>query len=130
GRENMEQEQASILVIDDERKITEIIGDFLISKGFNVEKAYGGQEGLDIVEGNPSIDLVILDMKMPGLDGMAVIKKLESLGKNIPILIVTGSIGLPHVIHSQGIKCEGVLIKPVRLSKLLETIKEILSRKK
>jgi two-component system OmpR family response regulator len=118
-----------ILVVDDEPRIVDIIAEYLTLKGFDVEKAYGGRECLDALEQTPSIDLIILDKKMPGVDGIAVMRHLKKTGSDIPVIVVTGSINLSGLLHTKEIGYEYILPKPVRLAKLFETIKAVLTRK-
>ena len=119
-----------ILVIDDEVRIVEIIAKCLSLRGFKVEKAYGGREALDKIEKNHSIDLIILDKKMPGVDGVAVMRELKKTGCEIPVIVITGSISKFQLTHIKGARFDHVLFKPLRLSKLLDTIDEILTPRK
>jgi DNA-binding response OmpR family regulator len=118
-----------ILVIDDEVKIADIIAEYLSIKGFEVKKAYGGQEGLDAIKQDPSIDLIILDKKMPKVDGLAVMRRLKRLGINAPIIVITGSISLAQLTHSSNMRARHVLSKPLRLAKLLKIVNTVLASK-
>ncbi|MGB2660841.1 MAG: response regulator [Candidatus Omnitrophota bacterium] len=115
-----------ILVIDDEARIVDIIAEYLTIKGFEVLRAYGGQEGLDIIDNTPSIDLIILDKKMPQIGGAAIIRHLRNHGIDIPVVVITGSITLSQLIRARDMSYEEVLFKPVRLKVLLDTVKRIL----
>ncbi|MGB2630935.1 MAG: response regulator [Candidatus Omnitrophota bacterium] len=119
-----------ILVVDDEVRIVEIIAKCLNLRGFKVEKAYGGQEALDKIKKNHSIDLIVLDKKMPGVDGVAVMRELKKTGCEIPVIVITGSISKFQLTHIKGARFDHVLFKPLRLSKLLGTIDEILTPRK
>ncbi len=66
-----------ILVIDDERKIVDMITKFLKAEGFQVLSAYDGLAGMEIVQSEP-VDLVVLDVMLPGLDGFEVLQRIRS----------------------------------------------------
>ncbi len=121
-----------ILVVDDETRIVDILDKFLTRKGFEVEKAYDGEKGLGILKKDKSIDLIILDEKMPNMSGTAMCKEMEKLKINVPIIILTGSLSLLDAKDLRGISYDHVLIKPIRLSELMKLLEKILtgSRKK
>lgn len=118
-----------ILIVDDEPRITDIIAEYLTNRGFEIEKAYGGQEGLDIIDRIPALDLVILDKKMPHVDGVAVMRHLKKTSCDIPVIVITGSISLSGLLNTRDIRYELVLPKPVRLSKLFEIANKVIDKK-
>ncbi len=114
-----------ILAIDDNQGIVEILERFLVSKGFEVKKAYDGQQALSILQQDVP-DLIILDEEMPGMDGVAFIKKMRELKMDIPVIILTGTNGqFPLADMSKATK-EHMFYKPVHLAELLKTINKIL----
>ncbi|MEM7816622.1 MAG: response regulator, partial [Candidatus Aenigmatarchaeota archaeon] len=116
-----------ILVVDDEKRIVDIIEKFLSLQGFSVIRAVGGEEALKILDTDTKIDLMILDMKMPKVNGMEVIKKTNALGKNFPILLLTGSIDAEKYLvdlKKFGFDTTNILHKPIDLPELLKRIKE------
>ncbi|MCM8831490.1 MAG: response regulator [Candidatus Omnitrophica bacterium] len=116
-----------ILVVDDEERIVDIIEKFLSLQGFSVIRAVGGEEALKILDIDTKIDLMILDMKMPKINGMDVIKKIKASDKNFPILILTGSIDAEKYLvelKQFGFDERNILHKPIDFSELLERIKE------
>ncbi|MGD2278472.1 MAG: response regulator [Candidatus Omnitrophota bacterium] len=119
-----------ILVVDDEAKIVSILSQYLEHKGFEVEKAYGGEEALDKIKSVPSIDLIILDKKMPGIDGVDVMRELKKTESKIPVILITGSIGRSQLNLPKDLLFEDLLFKPVRLSELVDAINCALSSKK
>jgi len=78
-----------ILVVDDERDIREGIERILKRMGYLVLKASQGNEALEILE-NESVDLAILDLKMPGMDGMELHQRIRDIDENIIVIIITG----------------------------------------
>ncbi len=117
----------TILIVDDETQIVEILEDFLVPKGFKIEKAYNGREGLEILEKDTPVDLIILDEKMPEVSGSGFREGLKELGKNIPVIVLTGSVGIGQKEHHDSKDIKHLLFKPVRLSELLDLMKKILA---
>ncbi len=116
-----------ILIIDDERRIVEILEKFLIYEKFEVSKAYDGREGLDLLK-RDAPDLIILDEKMPGMGGANFIKEMKKVRKSIPVIVLTGSINLSQFEQAKKPKYKHLLYKPVRLVELLKVINEVLKR--
>ncbi|MFH1875419.1 MAG: response regulator [Candidatus Omnitrophota bacterium] len=116
-----------ILVVDDEERIADIMEKYLSMNGFEVIKAIGGEKALEILQSDTKIDLMLLDMKMPKVNGIDVIRRVKELGKGFPILLLTGSIDVQTYLDEPkdlGFSEEDVLYKPVDLSVLLEKVKE------
>ncbi len=78
----------TILVVDDESRMRKIVNDFLTKAGYNVIEAENGQQALDIFFSDKKIDLVLLDVMMPVLDGWAVCKDIRKESK-VPIIMLT-----------------------------------------
>jgi len=116
----------TVLLVDDERDIVEVTRELLESKGFNVLAAGSGQEAVAIYkEKKESIDLVILDMIMPGIGGSKTYDQLFAIDPDVKILLASGySIdGEAQRIMDKG--CKGFIQKPFRISELVRKIREI-----
>jgi len=108
----------SILVIDDEKTVLDMVEQILIKFGYDVETATGGQEGLDKFD-NGSYDLVITDILMPELDGNHVAKHIRgSSKKNTPIIGISATPWLPDKENFTTI-----LSKPFPVESLVENVK-------
>ena len=81
--------RARILVIDDEAAIRDSLRMTLEYEGYEFVGAATGQEGLALVEREPP-DLVLLDVKMPGMDGLEVLERLRHINESIPVVVVSG----------------------------------------
>ncbi len=114
-----------ILVVDDEPQIVDVVGKFLSREGFQIDKAYNGLEALDVIKKDIP-DLMILDIKMSGMDGDALIKKVKKLKLDIPIIVLTGSLNMVQFDPKQKTRYKHLLYKPIRLSELLEVINDVL----
>ncbi len=120
----------TILVVDDERFITEISREWLEELGYQVMEASSGQEALALFEiHHEAIDLVILDMVMPGMDGGETFDRLKTIAPDVKVLLISGYglEGKAKEIHRQG--CQGFIQKPFTILQLSEKIKSILAPK-
>ena len=115
----------SILVVDDDDDMREVVKLALSQEGYDV-KAFG--DGADAIEAarHQSFDLAIVDLKMPGTSGAAVIKEIKHRQPELPVVIITGSLdpsqeGLNDMFSR-------VLYKPFRIEELRETVEEVRSR--
>ena len=95
---------AKILVIDDEQGIRDLLDTLLSRKGCDVILAASGQKGLEIFR-RERPDVVVLDLKMPGMDGLTVLQQVRSLNPKQPVIILTGA-GTPE--SEQQVRALGV----------------------
>ena len=118
-----------ILLVDDEDKIREVLAKFLSKAGFEIQEAAGGQEAIDILRQGTLIDLMVVDMKMPKINGMGVLEERKKLGRTFPFFLLTGSVDADKYLDSLqnlGLQEENLCYKPVDLFELLDKIKKIL----
>src|SRR3989449_11533036 len=79
-----------ILVVDDEAPVREVLTEYFSTEGYAVEAATSGVEALIAVRGGRA-DLVLLDVRMPGLDGVQVLQRIRELTKSVPVIMVTAN---------------------------------------
>ncbi len=121
---------AKILVIDDEHQILDILERFLTKMGFQVITALGGEEGIKAIN-SQDVDLILLDMKMPKVTGIDVLKELKEREKKVPVIILSGSLGVVrevHLLEELGHTQEDIVTKPIDLFNLLEKVRSKLPR--
>lgn len=112
-----------ILVVDDEEQIACLFAEFLQKMGFDTVVAFGGAKALDILKTDPTIDLMILDVRMPGVNGVDVVRELKKTKKTIPVIIISGTIGIQGELDQlKKLDCTDIFCKPVDLFALLECI--------
>src|SRR2546425_12545618 len=88
-----------VLVVDDESSIRSSLKMLLQHAGYHFLEAASGQEGLDRITGdNP--DVVVLDIKMPGMDGLDVLEKLRHLGSDVPVIVVSGHADIDTAVRA------------------------------
>jgi DNA-binding NtrC family response regulator len=114
----------TVLVIDDEEMIRNIVKRILKFRGHEAIEAKSGDEALEIVStSTQNIDYAILDLSMPGLSGAETFKKLREIKRDLKIIIATGFVGSSE---SQQFLDEGaiaILEKPFKMDQLIEIIK-------
>jgi PAS domain S-box-containing protein len=117
-----------VLVVDDDRDIVGWLRTSLTNSGFNVHGAYNGREALALVR-EVSPDLILLDVKMPDMDGYEVIRKLrqEQATRDIPVIIITGSSVDDDYeqVEILGMGVKHLLTKPFTIETLVEEIKRV-----
>ncbi|MEW5766320.1 MAG: response regulator [bacterium] len=117
-----------ILVVDDEKDVRDFLSEILMVEGFQVIFAADGQEALEIVrERKP--DLVLLDIKIPKLDGWAVLQIIKSNHetKSIPVIMLTGMNEVIDRMTSYYLRADGYISKPFTNEELIKVINETLS---
>ena len=116
----------NILIIEDEKEIADLIEIYLVNEGYEVYKAYCGEEGLKVLAEQP-IHLVILDIMMPGIDGLEVCRIIRK-DKNIPIFILSAKSEDMDKILGLSTGADDYLTKPFNPLELLARVKSQLRR--
>lgn len=117
---------ASILVIEDDSSIQELIVEFLSSEGYHVESANDGLEGIQkFKQGN--YDLIILDIMMPNLDGYGVCKMIRNTS-NVPIIFLTALNAEENQVKGFDMECDDYITKPFSFNLLIKRVEAVLRR--
>ena len=119
-------EETNILVVDDEKEIADLLEIYLISDGFQVLKAYSAKEGLRILE-EKKIDLVLLDVMMPDMDGIAMCRRIRETN-NIPIIMVSAKTQDIDKIVGLSTGADDYVAKPFNPLELMARVKSQLRR--
>ena len=117
---------SSILVIEDDSNIQELIVEFLSSEGYNVESANDGLEGVQKFK-QGHYDLIILDIMMPNLDGYGVCKMIRNIS-SVPIIFLTALNAEDNQIKGFDLKCDDYITKPFSFNLLIKRVEAILRR--
>ncbi|HYG58746.1 MAG TPA: response regulator transcription factor [Symbiobacteriaceae bacterium] len=116
-----------VLVADDDAKILKVVGEALRQEGYAVTTASDGATALQLCRAQ-SPNLVILDVLMPGLDGLEVCSRLRSSGSHVPILILSACGDETDRVVGFRLGADDYLVKPFSISELLLRVKAILRR--
>ncbi|MCL6448013.1 MAG: sigma-54 dependent transcriptional regulator [Armatimonadetes bacterium] len=112
-----------ILVVDDEASVLEALTDVLTDHGFQVECAASGSEGLEKIEAVDP-DAVLLDIRMPDIDGIKVLELVKRRGERTPIILITAYGSTQTTIEAMKLGAFDYLMKPLKIHDLLEVVKK------
>ncbi|MBI3268468.1 MAG: response regulator [Planctomycetes bacterium] len=118
---------ATVLVVDDDSAVANLIADILASEGFEAVTAPSAREGFRLA-GKREFDLMILDVVMPGEDGLSLLGRLRQLGlvEGIPVLFVTADSTAQNLERARALGAAGMLSKPFDLDRLVAAVKTLL----
>lgn len=119
---------ASILIIEDDRGVAEMLRRSFAYEGFRVDVAGNGVAGLERLRDHP-VDLVILDVMLPGLDGFEVLHRVRSAGDAIPVLMLTARDAIDDRVTGLEGGADDYLVKPFAFKELLARVHVLLRRR-
>src|SRR5690554_4095524 len=123
----MHAEKERIVIVEDDAKLAALIGEFLRSQDLDVELIEDGSRAVGAILANPPA-LVVLDLMLPGLDGLSVCRKLREAGFRRPILMLTARSDDQDHIRGLELGADDFVNKPVRPQVLLARIRALLRR--
>ena len=117
-----------ILVVDDERAVRESLRRALELEGYEIELADDGLAALETLQANGQPDALILDVLMPGLDGLEVARRVRRDGSRLPILMLTARVEVDDRVAGLDAGADDYLTKPFALDELLARVRALLRR--
>ena len=117
-----------ILVVDDERAVRESLRRALELEGYEIELAADGREALERLETESQPDVLVLDVLMPGVDGLEVCRRLRRAGSRLPVLMLTARDAVENRVAGLDAGADDYLTKPFALEELLARIRALLRR--
>lgn len=117
----------NILITEDDKNIQTLTKIKLSDEGYNVSIASDGEECFEQLEKKP-IDLIILDLMLPKMDGIEVIKQIRESGNSIPIIIVSAKSDFPDKAKAFTLGADDYMVKPINFNELIFRIKALLRR--
>ena len=117
----MEKIKANVLLVDDEEDFLELLTERLESRGIKVSSVTSGEDAIIKTE-EEDYDAVILDIAMPGIDGIETLKLIKEKNPDLKIIMLTGQATVPRSIEAMKYGAEDLLEKPVEIEILLEKI--------
>jgi len=118
----------AVLLVDDERDFADALSERLQARGFQVQTAYDGEEALRLAAGI-DVDVAVLDVNLPGMDGLAVLRELKKLKPQAEALMLTGQSDLATAVAGMKLGASDYLVKPVPIERLAEAILRAQSRR-
>jgi len=116
-----------VLVLEDNELLLETLEDFLENEGFEVDLARDGEEALELSYKNP-YNLYLLDIKVPMINGIDLLKELREYGDNTPAIFITSSTDKESITKGYGAGCDEYIKKPFDLDELMMRIRAVLKR--
>ena len=123
-----EQTTARVLLVDDEEDFLQTLSERLKVRGLRVNTSVSGEDALDTVE-EQSFDAIIMDLSMPGMDGIETLKEIKNTHPDAEIVILTGHGSVESGVTAMKEGASDFLEKPVNIDHLLEKINEAKSRR-
>ncbi|UTF61165.1 SpoIIE family protein phosphatase [Gilvimarinus sp. DA14] len=125
----MNDTSRTLLIIDDDKPVRHSITAFLEDSGYRVLEANDGPAGLELYAAG-GVDLVITDLRMPSMDGLAVLKNLHDISSEIPVIVISGAGVMSDVVSALRLGASDYLIKPiVDMEVLVHSVEKALERR-
>ena len=117
----------TVLIVDDSCSVRQHVSMTLIRAGFTMLQAADGQEGLDLIDSNRNIDMVICDINMPIMNGLDMVEKIKEKAENkvLPILMLTTEGEASLVKRAKAAGAVGWIVKPFNPIQLVKTVSHI-----
>lgn len=117
-----------ILVVEDEQRLAGLLKRVLVEERHNVDVVYDGNTGLELAESD-TYDVVILDVMLPGLDGMAICKQMRQDAVMTPVLMLTARGAIEDRVQGLNVGADDYLTKPFAMEELLARVNALLRRR-
>jgi DNA-binding NtrC family response regulator len=118
--------KSSVLVVDDEDALRTVLSNELTNEGYDVTSAADGDDAVGVLQKN-AFDLILLDIKMPRMNGFEVLKFVKENHPSTKVVMLTGFADLKNAIESKKLGADDFVSKPYDLVDLLTTIERVLS---
>ncbi|MFN3967177.1 MAG: response regulator [Endomicrobiia bacterium] len=115
------QKKGKILIVDDEPDLVLILGDFLSKEGFKVYTAHTGEQAIEKIRNNP-IDLVLLDIAMPVMDGIEILKQIKKIKPDISVIMITAYKDAEKIVQAFRLGALDCIYKPFDFKYLRKSI--------
>lgn len=119
----------SVLLVDDEVPFVEAMTRRLTKRNLNVATAYSGTDALEMLHKQTKVDVVILDVKMPGLDGIETLKEIKKEHPLVEVIMLTGHATVESAIEGMKLGAYDYLMKPCDIDQLMTKVKEAKAKK-
>ena len=122
-------QKPSVLLVDDEKEFVEFLAKRIQERGISVEYVFSGEEAIDKIK-KRLFDVVVLDIKMMGIDGVETLKQLKKLKPTMEVIMLTGHASLESGIESMKTGAFDYLVKPFDFTELMGKINNAFAKKK
>lgn len=122
-------EKLRILLVDDEAIVRDSLVAWLEDEGFQVFAAEGGEQALEIISGQ-EVDAAVLDIKMPGMDGLTLLKKIHARNSTLPVIMITAHVTVESAVKSMSDGAYDYIMKPFPPEKLTNSLRNVLEHRR
>jgi two-component system response regulator CpxR len=112
-----------VLLVDDEQEFVEVLAERLETRGFSVQKAFSGDDAINLVT-KQDADVVVLDVLMPGKDGVEILRDIKQLRPLMEVIMLTGHATVESAIEGMKLGAYDYLMKPTETEDLVAKIKK------
>lgn len=113
-----------VLLVDDEAPFVETMKKRLTKRNLVILSALNGPEALDVLDRDSRVDVVILDVKMPGMDGMETLRQIKEAHQSVEVIMLTGHATMETAIEGMKLGAFDYLMKPCSIEEVLSKVQE------
>ena len=117
--------KARLLIVDDEHDLRTLLGDVLLMQGYDIASAEDGEEAITMLQ-QQNFDLTLLDIQMPNVNGIQVLKFIKEYTPKTRAIVLTGYADLKHAMEAKEFGASDFIGKPYKLQDVLTTIERVL----
>ncbi len=121
---------ANVLIVDDEVDFVETFSERLVMRNLEISKAFSGEEALQVLETNKNIEVVILDVKMPGMDGIETLAEIKKKFPLVEVIMLSGQATVESAIEGMKQGAFDYLMKPCDIDQLMPKVTEAAAKKR
>jgi DNA-binding NtrC family response regulator len=121
---------ANVLLVDDEIEFVETFSERLELRDLEISKAFNGEEALQVLETNRTIELVILDVKMPGMDGIETLAEIKKRYPLVEVIMLSGHADVESAIDGMKQGAFDYLMKPCDIDQMIAKVTEAVAKKR
>ena len=121
---------ANVLLVDDEVSFVETFSERLELRDFEISKAFSGEEALEVLDENKNIEVVILDIKMPGMDGIETLAEIKRKNPLVEVMMLSGHADVASAIDGMKQGAFDYLMKPVDMDQIITKVTEAVAKKR
>ena len=121
---------ANVLLVDDEVEFVETFSERLKMRDLEISKAFSGEEALQVLETNKNIEIVILDVKMPGMDGIETLAEIKTKFPLVEVIMLSGHTDVESAIDGMKQGAFDYLMKPCDMDQIIAKVGEAVTKKR
>ena len=119
-----------IMLVDDEAPFVETMAKRLAKRNIEIITAFSGEEGLEKLQMNQNLDVIVLDVKMPGKDGLETLKEIKTVSPLIEVIMLTGHATVESGIRGMKLGAYDFLMKPCEIEELVSKVADATKKKR